>query len=80
MTRVGLIPKPKKVKIKKGRVYTFASRTVVTLPAKAEIITPSGRYRMARRRIVTIPKGAKVTVPRPVPEIPAWVPLLLLFA
>ena len=79
MAEIALIPKPKKVRIRRGRRYIFASRTRATLPPGAAITTPAGRYRMARRRTVTVPKGAKVTIPEVKPEISPWVLLLLLF-
>ena len=83
MTEIALIPKPKKVRIRRGRRYIFASRTRVTLPPRAVITTPTGRYRMARRRTVTMPKGTritipKVTVPEVKPKISPWILLLLL--
>ena len=79
MAEIALIPKPRKVRVRRGKVYTFASRTTVTLPPTAVVTTPAGRYRMAKRRTITVPEGAKVTVPEAKPEISPWVLLLLLF-
>ena len=79
MAKIAYVPKPKKVRVRRGKAYTFASRTTATLPPTAVITTPTGRYRMARRRTVTVPKGTKVTVPEVKPEISPWV-LLLLFS
>ena len=78
MAEIALIPKPKKVRVRRGKVYTFASRTTATLPPTAVITTPAGRYRMARRRTVTVPKGSKLAIPEVKPEISPWVLLLLL--
>jgi len=79
MTEIALIPKLKKVRVRRGKVYTFASRTTATLPPTAVITTPAGRYRMAKRRTVTVPKGAKVTIPEVKPEISPWLLLLPFF-
>ena len=79
MVEIALIPKPRKVRVRRGKVYTFASRTTATLPPTTVITTPAGSYRTARRRTVTVPKGTKVTVPEVKPEISPWVLLLLLF-
>ena len=78
MAEIALIPKPRKVRVRRGKAYTFAFRTTATLPPTAVVTTPTGRYRMARRRTVTVPKGAKVTVPEDKPKISPWVLLLLL--
>ena len=79
MVEIALIPKPRKVRVRRGKVYTFAYGTTVTLPPTAVVTTPAGRYRMAERKTVTVPKGAKVTIPEVKPEIPPWILLLLLF-
>ena len=79
MVEIALIPKPRKVRVRRGKVYTFASRTTATLPPTAIITTPAGSYRMARRRTVTVPKGSKLTIPEVKPEISPWVLLLPLF-
>ena len=78
MAEIALIPKPRKVRVRRGKVYTFASRTMVTLPPTAVVTSPAGRYRITKRRTVTVPKGAKVTVPEVKPKISPWVLLLLL--
>ena len=79
MTEIALIPKPRKVRVRRGKVYTFASRTKAILPPTAVVTTPAGRYRMTRRRTVTVPKGAKATVPEVKPRISPWLMFLLLF-
>ena len=79
MTEIALIPKPRKVRVRRGETYTFPFRTMATLPPTAVVTTPAGRYRMAKRGTITVPKGAKVTVPEVKPEISPWVLLLLLF-